>query len=40
MRNTWVIYREDRNNLLKSGLMPDVVYGGHLLNHEVGDRKA
>ena len=24
MRNTWIIYREVRNNSAKAGLMPDV----------------
>ena len=40
VRNTWAIYRKDRNNLLKSGLMPDVDLGGILLKSKVGDRKA
>ena len=40
VRNTWAIYREDWNNLLKGGLMPDVVLGGIPSKTEVGDRKA
>ena len=40
MRNTWVICREDWDNLLKGELIPDVVIEGHLLMTEVGDRKA
>ncbi len=40
VRNTWVIYREDRDNLLKGELIPDVTAGGHLLAVEAGDRKA
>ncbi len=40
MRNTWVIYREDRNNLLKGELTLDVIGGGHPLAIKVGDRKA
>ena len=31
MRNTWVICREVRNNLLKGKLMPDVIVGKHFL---------
>jgi hypothetical protein len=40
VRNTWAICREDRDNLLKGELIPDVEFGRHLLNSEVGDRKA
>ena len=40
MRNTWAICREDRDNLLKGELIPDVEFGRHLLDSEVGDRKA
>ena len=40
VRNTWVICREDRDNLLKGELIPDVAIGRHLLVAEVGDRKA
>ncbi len=40
MRNTWVIYREDWDNLLKGELIPDVITEGHLSVIEVGDRKA
>ena len=40
VRNTWVICREDRDNLLKGELIPDVEIGRHLLISEVGDRKA
>ncbi len=40
MRNTWVICREDWDNLLKGELIPDVEIGRHLLISEVGDRKA
>ena len=37
MRNTWVICREDWDNLLKGELIPDVEIGRHLLISEVGD---
>ena len=40
VRNTWVIYREVWNNLLKGELIPDVDFGRHLLEFKVGDRKA
>ena len=40
VRNTWVICREDGDNLLKGELIPDVAIGRHLLVAEVGDRKA
>ena len=40
VRNTWAIYREVWNNLLKGGLMPDVTAGGIPLALKVGDRKA
>ena len=40
VRNTWAIYREVWDNPEKSGLIPDVMFGGHLLNIKVGDRKA
>jgi hypothetical protein len=40
VRNTWVICREDWDNLLKGELIPDVVTERHLLVTEVGDRKA
>ena len=40
VRNTWAIYREDRNNLLKGGLMPDVTVWRILRTLKVGDRKA
>ena len=40
VRNTWVICREDWDNLLKGELIPDVKIGGHLLIFKVGDRKA
>ena len=40
VRNTWVICREVRNNPEKSGLMPNVTTGKHLLVVKVGDRKA
>ena len=40
VRNTWAICREAWNNLLKSGLMPDVTAGGIPLALKVGDRKA
>ena len=40
VRNTWVICREARNNPEKSGLIPDVKIGRHLLIFKVGDRKA
>ena len=40
VRNTWVIYHKDRNNLLKGELIPDVIAGGHPLALKVGDRKA
>ena len=38
MRNTWVICREDWDNPEKSGLIPDVEIGRHLLISEAGDR--
>ena len=40
MRNTWAICREDRDNLLKGELIPDVKMGRHLFIFKVGDRKA
>ena len=40
VRNTWAICREDRDNLLKGELIPDVEFGRHLPDSEVGDRKA
>ena len=40
VRNTWAICREDRDNLLKGELIPDVKIGRHLFIFEVGDRKA
>ena len=40
MRNTWVICHEARNNSLKGELIPDVMFGRHLLNLKAGDRKA
>ena len=40
VRNTWVICREDWDNLLKGELIPDVTFGRHLLEFKVGDRKA
>ena len=40
VRNTWVICREVRDNLLKGELIPDVITGRHLLVLKVGDRKA
>ena len=40
VRNTWVICREVWDNLLKGELIPDVMFGRHLLNLKVGDRKA
>ena len=40
VRNTWVICREVRDNLLKGELIPDVTVGRHLLVVKVGDRKA
>jgi hypothetical protein len=36
----WVICREDRDNLLKGELIPDVTVGRQLLTFEAGDRKA
>ena len=39
VRNTWVICHEDRDNLLKGELIPDVVTGRHLQVTEVGFRK-
>jgi len=39
VRNTWAICREDRDNLLKGELIPDVTIGRHLLVVEVGFRK-
>ena len=40
VRNTWAICREDRDNLLKGELIPDVKMGRHLFIFKVGDRKA
>ena len=40
VRNTWVICREDWDNLLKGELIPNVTIGGHPLVVKVGDRKA
>ena len=40
VRNTWVICREDGDNLLKGELIPDVTLGGHPSGFKVGDRKA
>ena len=40
VRNTWVICREVGDHSLKGELIPDVMFGGHLLNIKVGDRKA
>ena len=40
VRNTWVICHEARDNSLKGELIPDVMFGRHLLNLKVGDRKA
>ncbi len=40
VRNTWVICREDWNNLLKSELIPDVIAGGPPRAIKAGDRKA
>ena len=40
VRNTWAICREARNNPEKSGLIPDVIVGRHLLTLKAGDRKA
>ena len=40
VRNTWVICREVWDNLLKGELIPDVMFGRHLLMVKVGDRKA
>ena len=40
VRNTWVICHEDRDNLLKGELIPDVTLGRPLSGVEVGDRKA
>ena len=40
VRNTWVIYHKDWNNLLKGELIPDVTAGRHLLVVKAGDRKA
>ncbi len=40
VRNTWAIYREDWNNLLKGGLMPDVAAEGIPSATKVGDCKA
>jgi hypothetical protein len=39
VRNTWVICREVGDNPEKSGLIPNVVTGGHLLVTKAGDRK-
>jgi hypothetical protein len=38
--NTWAICREVWDNPEKSGLIPDVTFGGHPLDFKVGDRKA
>ncbi len=40
VRNTWVICREDWDNLLKGELIPDVIFGWHHLKIKAGDRKA
>ena len=40
VRNTWAIYRKAWNNSLKGELIPDVIFGRHLLKLKVGDRKA
>jgi len=40
VRNTWAICHEVGDNSLKGELIPNVVFGRHLLNTEVGDRKA
>ena len=40
VRNTWVICREVGDNSLKGELIPNVVFGRHLLVIKVGDRKA
>jgi hypothetical protein len=40
VRNTWVICREVWDNLLKGKLILNVMFGRHLLNLKVGDRKA
>jgi hypothetical protein len=40
VRNTWVIYREVWDNLLKGELIPDVTIRRHLPIVKVGDRKA
>jgi hypothetical protein len=40
VRNTWVICREVGDNSLKGELIPDVIFGRHLLEIKVGDRKA
>ena len=37
MRNTWVIYREVRDNSEKSELIPDVIAWGHPWAVKVGD---
>ena len=37
VRNTWVICREDWDNLLKGELIPDVEIRRHLLISEAGD---
>ena len=39
VRNTWVICHEVGDNSLKGELIPDVVFGRHLLTTEAGDRK-
>ena len=39
VRNTWVICHEVRDNPEKSGLIPDVKTGRHLLVFKAGDRK-
>ena len=39
VRNTWVICREDRDNLLKGELIPDVESRGHPSDSEAGDCK-
>ena len=37
VRNTWVIYREVRDNSEKSELIPDVIAWGHPWAVKVGD---
>ena len=39
VRNTWVICREDWDNLLKGELIPDVKIIRHLVIFKVGDCK-